>query len=449
MRHLQPVIWSKGTFLTPQHLQLQDRVIEDTLQFRLQALNFCPWGFYDLEIDQEKLAAGQFAISRATGILPDGLLFEIPASDPPPPAKPLKDYFEADQNELDVYLAIPTFRVQGTNVSLKGENGSRFMAEFAMLRDENTGMMEKPVQVARKNFRLLVEGESREGTSNLRVARVKRTAAGYQLDSQFVPPIVNITASAHVFGILRSLVEVLSAKSASLAGNRKEKNQSLAEFSISDIADFWLLYAVNSHFPVLHHLFVSEKAHPELLYAEMISLAGALTAFSSNVEPRSFPAYDHNELGPCFSRMHEILIELLNPEIGSKFISLPLKLVQPFTYAVALDEERYLKGTRMYLAIASEAPKAELLRKVPQMVKLTSGSQIERIVAMALPGVTLTHQPQAPRNLPVKLKYQYFALNQSGPDWEAICRARNLAVFVPNEITNPEMELIILLPEKQ
>ena len=39
MKRLQPVIWTKGTFLTPQHLQLQDRFLEDTLQFRLEALN--------------------------------------------------------------------------------------------------------------------------------------------------------------------------------------------------------------------------------------------------------------------------------------------------------------------------------------------------------------------------------------------------------------------------
>src|ERR1700756_5529264 len=45
MRRLQPVIWSKGTFLTPQHLQLQDRFIEDSLQFRLEALRYCAWGF--------------------------------------------------------------------------------------------------------------------------------------------------------------------------------------------------------------------------------------------------------------------------------------------------------------------------------------------------------------------------------------------------------------------
>ena len=36
MKRLQPVIWTKGTFLTPQHLQLQDRFLEDTLQFRLE-----------------------------------------------------------------------------------------------------------------------------------------------------------------------------------------------------------------------------------------------------------------------------------------------------------------------------------------------------------------------------------------------------------------------------
>ena len=84
MKQLQPVIWTKGTFLTPQHLQVQDRFIEDTLQFRLQALKFCPWGFSELTIDQEQLAAGHLLISRATGIFPDGLLFEIPLPPPRP-----------------------------------------------------------------------------------------------------------------------------------------------------------------------------------------------------------------------------------------------------------------------------------------------------------------------------------------------------------------------------
>ena len=51
MKGLQPVIWSKGTFLTPQHLQAQDRFIENTLRFQMEALSFRPWGFESLELD--------------------------------------------------------------------------------------------------------------------------------------------------------------------------------------------------------------------------------------------------------------------------------------------------------------------------------------------------------------------------------------------------------------
>src|SRR3954464_2084953 len=80
MKRLQPVIWSKGTALTPQHLQNQDRFFESSLQFRINALAFRPWGFQDLEIDHQALAASSFALTRASGVLPDGLLFDIPDS---------------------------------------------------------------------------------------------------------------------------------------------------------------------------------------------------------------------------------------------------------------------------------------------------------------------------------------------------------------------------------
>ena len=45
MRQLQPVVWSKGVFLSPQHLQAQDRFFEETLRFLSGALSFRNWGF--------------------------------------------------------------------------------------------------------------------------------------------------------------------------------------------------------------------------------------------------------------------------------------------------------------------------------------------------------------------------------------------------------------------
>ena len=140
MKQLQPVIWTKGTFLTPQHLQTQDRFIEDTLNFRLQALKFCAWGFSELVINQEMLAEGQLVVSRAAGIFPDGLLFDIPDADPPPPSKALADYFDPGARGLDIYLTIPDYRQRGLNVALaQRDGGSRYLAEVTAFRDENTG----------------------------------------------------------------------------------------------------------------------------------------------------------------------------------------------------------------------------------------------------------------------------------------------------------------------
>jgi type VI secretion system protein ImpJ len=448
MRQLQPVIWSKGTFLTPQHLQVQDRFTESVLEFRIGALNFRPWGFSSLQIDQEVLAAGNFAISRAAGLLPDGLPFEIPESDPPPPRKTLAPYFEAERDRVEVFLAIPEHRERGRNNSFDSRTGdTRYRTEVAMVRDENTGLGEKAIQLARKNFRLLVEGESRQGITALRVARVMRTPAGvFQLDDQFVPPLLDISASNCLMGILRRLVEILSAKSAMQSGLRRQKNQSLADFTAADIANFWLLYTTNTWFPLLRHLFETRRGHPEQLFSAMTSLAGALTTFSHTFQPHDFPVYDHDDLGPCFISLDEMIRALLETVVPANFVSLPLKLVQPSIYATALADDKYLLNTRMYLAISADMKEADLIRKAPQLIKVGAATQIETLVRQALQGIKLTHTSTPPGSLPIKLNYQYFSLNQSGESWDAVGRARNLAVYVPADFASPQLELIILLP---
>jgi type VI secretion system protein ImpJ len=448
MKRLQPVIWSKGTFLTPQHLQIQDRFIESTLEFSLGSLNYRPWGLAELVVDQEALAGGAFAVSAASGLFPDGLPFHIPGADPAPPPKPLVQHFEADQNTLDVYLAIPHYRERGLNVAAARQDAdTRYVAEVAVVRDENTGLSERPIQVAQKNFRFLVEGESRQGMSALRVARVNRTAAGQlQLDPRFVPPLIDIGASDYLMSISRRLVEILTAKSSTLAGMRRQKNQSLADFTASDIANFWLLYTVNSSFPLFRHLFETRRGHPERLYSVMLSLAGALTTFSLKVHPRDLPGYDHDELETCFTDLDEKLRFLLDTVVPSNFVSLPLKLVQPSIYATAISDDKYFRNTKMYLAISAEMNEAELINKTGQLIKVCSASHIEHLVRQALPGMPLTHVVRPPSAIPVKLNYQYFSLNQSGLAWEAVLRARNLAAYVPGDFPNPQLELVILLP---
>lgn len=447
MKRLQPIIWSKGTALAPQHLQGQDRFFESSLQFRLDALVFRPWGFGELVIDQQTLANGSFSVARASGVLPDGLLFDFPDTDDLPPAKPLDKAFGEDATELDLYLAIPEHKERGINISQTNEPTARYRSETVFLRDETTGLSERPIQVGRKNFRLLTGNELREGYSVLRVARVIRSESGdYVLETGFVPPLLNMHASPYLVSITRKLVEILSAKSSQLSDGRRHKNQVLADFTASDIPNFWLLHTINSYFPKLNHLFEQKRSHPEQLFSAMLDLAGALTTFSREIHVRDLPKYDHDDLSGCFHDLDAKLRILLDTVVKPNFIALPLKYIKPYIYGVALEDPKYLANTRLYLAVNTESNRSDLISGVPQLVKVCSINHIEHLVGHALPGVPLTYTPTPPGSIPVKMNHKYFSLSQTGLAWEAIMRSQNLAAYVPEDFPNPQLELIILFP---
>jgi type VI secretion system protein ImpJ len=140
---------------------------------------------------------------------------------------------------------------------------------------------------------------------------------------------------------------------------------------------------------------------------------------------------------------------LLETVVPTNLVSLPLKLMPGSNsiYATAVDQDKYLANTRIYLAVSAETTEENIIQRVPQLVKACSATHIEHLVKQALPGIQLRHLTNPPSAIPVKLKYQYFALNQSGPAWEAVNRARNFAAYVPGELPNPTLELLILLPQ--
>jgi len=446
-RQLEPVVWTKGTFLTPQHLQVQDRFLEDLIQFRVETAVFRPWGFRGLRISHSSLSNGTFAIAAASGLFADGLTFDFPGSDNAPDAKPLGGYFTGGQDAVAVYLAVPQFHERGLNVNPRyGE--ARYRAEVGVFHDENTGLSERPVQIASKNLRLLAGDDSQEGYVTLPAGRVRRAEDGnLQMDPRFTPPLLDFRASDYLASITRRLIEVLAARSNGIAAARRQKNQSLADFTAADIANFWLLYSMNTALPAIRHLFETRGGHPERLFAVLTSLAGALTTFSLDLHPRDLPLYDHDNLGECFGLLDELLRKLMDSVVPANFVALSLKSVRTAVYASPLDDEKYLRNTRMYLAIGAEASPAEIIARAPHLVKVCSADQIEHLIRQALPGVPLTHAVSPPSVIPVKLNYQYFSLSQGGAAWETILRARNIAVYVPADLPSPRLELLILLPQ--
>jgi type VI secretion system protein ImpJ len=460
MRNRHRVVWTKGMFLTPQQFQTQDHFFEAALQFRLAASCFANWGVTGLDIDAEALQNGLFRLAGCSGIMPDGESFDMPDIDDLPPSRAVASHFPPTQESLDVFLGIPESRPRARNVSIPGRGISasnpaesaagppmtRYLAETRMFTDENTGDDEKPVQVARRTFRVLFGDDYRDGYSTLRIAQVIRNAAGIPiLNPRFVAPCLSLAASPYLNSLLRRQIEILATKSGSLSGPRRQRGKITAEFSPSETANFWLLHTVNSYLPELKHIWKVRKGHPEPAYVAMLRLAGALATFSLEARPENLPDYDHDDLGRCFTLLDEKIRDLMETVIPSKFVAIPLDPRDRFIWGGTVTEDRYFRDSQFFLAISAKIGVDDLIRKVPQLVKISSNEDIQRLIRNALPGITLRHTPVPPAAIPMKLDSQYFSLNQSGELWNIMTLSRQISVHVPGEIIEPRMEILIVL----
>ncbi len=450
MPSLDLVLWSKGTLLTPQHLQAQDRYLDESLRLQISALSAFAWGFTRLEFDREALAGGTLVLRVAAGRFSDGLLFDAPSADPPPPPRSLATAWTQDQRSMLVSLAIPEYRPGARNVAGRSASATgaaataRWRAEEQLARDETTGLAERPIQVARPNLRLLLEGESAEGYVTIPLARLNRAGTGeVTLDQSFVPSILSVGTSPVLANLVHRIVERVAAKSAALAGMRRQRNQGLADFSVTDIASFWLLYTLNTHLPRLRHLHEVRTGHPQELWEALLALTGALTTFAPTTH--RMPTYDHVRLGECFGALEVILLELLETVVPETAVSLPLRQVRPAVQAVAVEQESWLVAPQWFLAVSAPIRQSDLAGKVLHACKVGSADVVDTLIRQALPGLELTHVPQPPPSVPVKLDFMYFAISRAGGAWEAVGRARNLAVYVPADLPDARFELVVVL----
>src|SRR6266550_2763489 len=93
MKQLSRIVWNEGMHLAQHHFQAQSRFFEDAVQFALTSLFFKPYGLVACELDRDALQNDSVALVHARGIMPDGLPFDIPASDPALRPLPIGDRF--------------------------------------------------------------------------------------------------------------------------------------------------------------------------------------------------------------------------------------------------------------------------------------------------------------------------------------------------------------------
>ncbi len=434
--------------LGPHHFQAQSRYFEDSIHFATSSLWFAPFGLVGLELDADALKNGTVSIVNARGIFPDGLPFQMPESDPLPAPRHIAEVFPPTRDKLTILMAIAPRQADGLNCALSESeaNGARFIAETRVFHDENTGRDEKPVRLGRKNVKLLLDTEPAEDLLTMPVARIMRDGSGhFILDPHFIPPVIQISASERLMTMLRRLIEILEDKSASITGSRKTEGKSLAEFSTREIANFWLLHAVNSSLAPLRHLCFSKRGHPEELYVELARLGGALCTFALDSHPRALPLYDHQHLDDCFEGLDLHIRTHLETIVPTNCLSIPLKLARDYFWEGDITDQRVLGRSRWVFALHSRAGEAAVIARTPQLVKVCSSQFVAELVKRALPGCALTHLPVPPPAISACVDTQYFGVSKAGPCWDHIMQTRRVGIYVPGELPEPELELLVVL----
>ena len=452
MKYLSRVVWSEGMYLGPHHFQTQSRYFEDSIRFAASSLWFEPWGLVGAQLDPEALKNGTASLIHARGIFPDGLAFHMPEGDPLPEPRNIVDLFPPVRDSIVLSLAVAPRRPEGSNTMLVDSgpaNGPiRFRAQSELLYDETTGRDEKPVDLGRKNITLRLDTEPAEDFVQLPIARIARDGGGrFVYDPEFIAPCVQVSASPRLMAILGRLIEILEDKSSRFSRAAPGgKERSWAEFSTREIANFWLLHTVNSALAPLRHFFLTKHGHPEELFTHMLRLGGGLCTFAFESHPNRLPLYDHLNLEKCFGQLDDHIRTHLETIVPTQYVQIPLVKRADYFYEAEVKDQRCLDKARWIFAI--ETPKMsepEIIGKTPQLVKLCSKQFVPQLVNRALPGMAMTHLPVPPSAIPAKVDYQYFNVSRTGPCWDHIVQTRQIGLYVPGDLPNPNVELLVIL----
>lgn len=431
------VIWREGLFIKPQHFQQQQRHTDYALHARLSAVSDYYYGLQSLTINEEYLNFGRIALVSATGVMPDGTVFNVPGDDALP--QPL-EITDASVTNQKVYLAIP-LAVSGVREVSDEEQqvSSRLAAHRYDVRDlHSDGGDVVSLDVGRVSLRLMLERDDRSAYASMAIACIqdKRPDGGLILDPTFMP----CSASVAAIPVLKRFLGESAGLVAERARSLSQRIAAPGQQGVADVAEFMMLQLLNRVQPQLSHLARLGTLHPERLHEALVSFCGELMTFTDESRlPPEFPAYRHDDQRVSFEPVMQALRQALSTVLSPRAVSLQLRK-HPYGIVMAIvGDSELMNSAEFILAVRARMPQEQLRKQLLQQTKVASSDKIRELISLQLPGVPLLPLPVAPRQLPYHAGYSYFQLDRQSPAWQMLVIGNTLAFHIAGEF--PELDL--------
>lgn len=438
------LVWSEGLFLRPHHLQQSDRYFEHLIEARTRQITPYPWGFSSLEIDQDLAQQSKLGLRRATGIMPDGTPFDLPAQSPLP--API-DVPETAGGHL-AWLLLPVAAPNTREVDdAAAETASRYVVATETLIDSTSALrIEEEIDIAHPRLSFDLRKTPKPGYVGIAMARITEVRdRSIVYDERFAPPVLSCSAHPVVNGWIDRVIGWIDTKVEELA---RYASDPAAGGGLQSV-DYLMLQLLNRHAPVLKHFRQSRYVHPERLFEEFLTIAGELATFATR-ERRAqvYPAYSHDDLCEVFSPVLRDIQLFLNTTV-SRPIRLEIIERAPNAFVSVIRDRNIFRNSTLVLDVAAGRPLTEIQSQFPHLFKLGPNTKMNEIVHAHLPGVKLVHIPTPPPQIHPVTDHVYFYLDRNSPLWPEFSTAQSIGMHFSGDWPDLELELWAVMESRR
>lgn len=430
------VIWQEGMLLRPQHLQHNDRYYHQQLN-RTRLLGSDAWGLLTLELNMQYLKLGKLVVNQASGVLPDGSLFDLSTA-----MEPLVLQVPTDAGKQGVYLALPL--ASGTCLDVRQPEQSDVLARYLSCEvevgDSNVGVDARcRINCARPDLRLLLgEQPGDQRFVKLKVAQVLDATGegGVILDTAFVPTFIFVQEHGYVASCLKEVVGLLASRGDAIAARIRGESTAAG----TQLGDFLMLQVINRTELELRHCLSQARVRPEAMFRALVSMLGELSTFASDSKRAHLDVhYQHADQGASFRGLMERVRAVLSVVLEQHAIELTLQPRQYGVLVCPVSELKLLGTATFILAATAQCDAEELRQRLPAHLKVGPVERIRELVNLHLAGIKVKPLPVAPRQIPFHAGKTYFMLDMSSRDIAQLEQSGGFAFHVGGEFAGLEL----------
>jgi len=427
-RRLNPIAWTEGMFLRPQHFQHHDLYLEERLRVHMHILDPFHWGVRQLSINEEALSDHRFEIQQLEAVMPGGTVVRIGVNAVVQPRQ-----FDPSLEKVNVYIGMRHVRETEANVAdEEGAATARYRIVQEELPDLTRGGAQAPVDLAYPNLRVLFSGEEQELElyESFKLAELVATSElkqPFALSTDYCPPLLSVQAFPPLTNLVEQIVAQIAAKVRVVAGRTS------ATLAIADLPRYWMRYTLSRVTPLLRHLLSTGETSPFQLYTALVDAAGALAAFNL-MEPAELPVYQHDNLLLCYSELIDFLGAQLGEAVPDRFreLQLPYDEQRKVYYTSELNTDLVSPHKFYYLAVKADLESQDLTTRVTKEGKAGALGTVKLGMRANIAGVPLEHLAAAPTEIAARAGFQYFSIDPHHAKWKKVQEDFDFALHLPN-----------------